>query len=56
MENINKRLLNGIGIDTTASQSKNIKNDEITINLTNITEDAREKIIEEIIRNLNSSK
>ncbi len=56
MDNTNKRLLSGVGVDITTPQSRSIKNDEITINVNNITEDAKEKIIDEIIKNLNGLK
>ena len=56
MKNISKSLANGVNVGSIAPQGEQIKNNELIINLAEITESNREKIIEEIIKNLNGLK
>lgn len=56
IENIKENILKAATIATTGLQRDKGKEDEITINITNITEDARERITEEVIKALDGLK
>ena len=52
MKDIDESILRAVYLATTRLQENTDKNNEVTINITNITEDSMEKIVEEVAKNL----
>ena len=56
MKDIDESILRAVYLATTRLQENTDKNNEVTINITNITEDSMEKIVEEVAKNLSGLK
>ncbi len=56
MKDIDESILRAVHLATTRLQENTDKNNEVTINITNITEDSMEKIVEEVAKNLSGLK